>query len=222
MSNLNAETRQNLGRRHTRRLRKQEKVPAIIYGLAKKKNIAITLQKKELAKLREQAGYRNKILTVQIKESDKKIGAEQVIVKAMQMHPTKLHVMHVDLLRIDAKTELTLQIPIHFIHEEDGPGVKQGGVVNRILTKLEIQCLPTQIPKAIEVDLSQLELNQTLHLSDIAIPKGVTCLAIKQDEKNPPVVSVHIPVEKVTPSVEEGEDDEATETEEKTDETKAE
>jgi large subunit ribosomal protein L25 len=124
-----------------------------------------------------------------------KVGAETqaAIVQDLQMHPAKPQVLHVDLLRVSADEKIRLRLPIHFKGESISPGVKlQGGLVSHRLADIEVLCLPKDLPEEIVLDLSQMKLNETRHISDIPLPAGVVATAVVQG-KDQVVVSIHSP-----------------------------
>jgi large subunit ribosomal protein L25 len=124
-----------------------------------------------------------------------KIGAksQQVVVKDVQRHPVKPLIMHLDFQRIREDEEITLSVPIHFLNEPNAKGVKeQGGVVDHLLTEVEVECLPRYLPEFLEIDVTPLELNQIYHLSDIKLPEGVALVALKHGHDQP-VVAVNPP-----------------------------
>ena len=123
----------------------------------------------------EHEAFYTSILTLKLGKE-----AESVVIKEVQRHPAKRQVMHMDLLRIRADEEITLDIPLHFVNEEISVGVKtQGGVVERLPPDVEVTCLPKDLPEYIEVDVSAVELDQILHLSDVKVPEGVTLVALE-------------------------------------------
>jgi large subunit ribosomal protein L25 len=136
-----------------------------------------------------------------------KLGAksQQVVVKAVERHPARPIIMHMDFQRVREDVEITLNVPIHFLNEAEAKGVKdQGGIVNHVLTDVEVRCLPRYLPEYLEIDLTSLELNQMFHLSDIKLPEGVTLVALAHGDDqalvavNPPrEEEIEIPVETV-------------------------
>ncbi len=200
---LSAETRTNHGKAHSRRLRRLEnKTPAIVYG-AGKDPVALMMSHKELSLALENEAVYSHILTLNI---DGK--AEQVVLKDLQRHPYKPVIMHADFLRIKAKEKLTMNVPLHYINEEDSPGVKEGGVASHLMTEVEIRCLPANLPEFIEVNVAELALDSSLHLSDIKLPKGVEFATELTEDHDQPIVSIHKPraaAEEVEASAEEGE-----------------
>ncbi len=171
---LAASIRKDLGKSATRRLRRQEMVPAVIYG-AGKEPVSITLGHNQLLHSTENEAFFSHILSIDV--DGKK---EKVIIKALQRHPAKSILMHADFLRVSMKEKLKVHVPLHFIGAEEAPGAKQGGVVTHDLVDIEIQCLPGDLPEYIEVDVSALEIGDSLHLSDIKLPKGMEIVALAQ------------------------------------------
>ena len=168
MSNimLDATHRTDFRKSTNRRLRRLEnKVPAIIYGSAKNP-MAIQLEHKAVAKALEQEAIFSSILTINI---DNK--AESVILKALQRHPFKAQILHIDFQRVNTQDILTRQVPLHFINDTIAPGVKNGGLITHNMNQIEIRCQATHLPEFIEVDLANLELNHVIHLSEIKLPE---------------------------------------------------
>ncbi|MBQ0724435.1 MAG: 50S ribosomal protein L25/general stress protein Ctc [Cycloclasticus sp.] len=171
---LAASIREDLGKGATRRLRRQNLVPAVIYG-AGAEPVSITLTHNQLLHSTENEAFFSHILSMDL--DGKK---EKVIIKALQRHPSKQLLMHADFLRVSMKEKLKVHVPLHFIGEEIAPGVKQGGVVTHDMVDLEIECLPKDLPEYIEVDISSLEIGDSLHLSNIVVPKGLQIMALSQ------------------------------------------
>lgn len=171
---LNAELRSDLGKGASRRLRRDaNKVPAIVYG-GNKEPQSIILAANELTKLIGNEAAFSHVLSLKFGKA-----SESVVIKALQRHPAKDFVMHVDFQRVLADQKLTAHIPIHFINEEISIAVKQqGGEVFHTLTEIEVSCLPKNLPEFIEVDLANVEVGQILHLSDLEQPKGVEFVAL--------------------------------------------
>ena len=182
---LAASIRNDLGKGATRRLRKQEMVPAVIYG-AGEEPVSITLGHNQLMHSTENEAFFSHILSIDV--DGKK---ENVIIKALQRHPAKSILMHADFMRVSMKEKLKVHVPIHFIGEEEAPGAKQGGVVTHSLVDVEIQCLPNDLPEFIEVDVSALEIGDSLHLSDIKLADGLEMVALLQgDDHDLQVVAI--------------------------------
>ena len=186
---IGADFREMHGKGASRRLRHSGKVPAILYG-GHKEPRALVLDQQNLLTMIEDERFYSSI--VQLKITDGGL-TQEAIVKDIQMHPAKHSVVHVDLQRVVPNEKLRIRLPIHFKGEAASPGVKlQGGIVSHRLTDIEVSCLPADLPEFIEMDLSQMNLNETKFLSDVPVPKGCTLTELTGG-RNPPVVSVHAP-----------------------------
>ena len=186
---LNAEPRTDKGKGASRRLRRAGKLPGIVYGTDRDAQ-PIMLSHDELVHQLEHEAFFSHILTITV---DGK--SEKVVLKDLQRHPFKPVVIHVDFQRIDETQELTMRIPIHFINEAECVGVKTGGaVVSKIMTEVEVSCLPRDLPEYLEVDLGPLNVGDTVHLSDLKLPPGVSIYAMEHGgDGSQTVASVHIP-----------------------------
>jgi large subunit ribosomal protein L25 len=175
---LIAEVRTDLGKGASRRLRRSNgRVPAIIYG-GDKAPQSLSLISKDLEKSLENEAVYSHVLIVKVGDTK-----EKVILKDMQRHPAKNRVTHVDFLRIDDNVAIKVHVPIHFLNEETCHGVKtQGGMIQHQATDIEVQCLPGDIPAFIEVDMLKIEVGQIIHLSEVALPAGVTSVALALGE----------------------------------------
>ncbi|HEY7672726.1 MAG TPA: 50S ribosomal protein L25/general stress protein Ctc [Gammaproteobacteria bacterium] len=186
---ISGEPRTVGNRGSSRRLRRTGRVPAIVYGGGKAPR-AISIDHNSLAHQMVHEAFYTSILSVKVGEE-----AQSVVVKDVQRHPARPLIMHLDFQRIVEDQEITLRVPIHFLGEEVAKGVKeQGGVVEHIETDVEISCLPRYLPEYLELDVTNLELNQMYHLADIKLPEGVTSIALKHGQ-NLPVVAVNLPRE---------------------------
>lgn len=175
--NLDASVRADLGKGASRRLRHEGKVPAILYG-AGKDPIALTLEHNKVVQAQDFEAFYSHVLTLNIE--GKKVEA---LVKDMQRHPFKPKVTHIDFQRVVAGEKLHTNVPIHFINEDKAPGIKNdGGYADHAMQELEVTCLPKDLPEFIEVDMAKIEMGQTLHLSDIALPKGVESVELAKGE----------------------------------------
>ncbi len=184
---LSAEPRNDQGKGASRRLRHSGKVPAILYG-AHAEPVRLSLEHHKLLPLVADEKFYSSIISVNV-------GAQKqpVIVKDVQMHPARNAIVHLDLQRVLENEKIRLHLPIHFKGEAAAPGVKtQGGVVSHHMADMEVVCLPKDLPEHIELDLSAMNLNDTLYLTDIKVPAGVTISALAHGA-NPPVVSIHAP-----------------------------
>ena len=184
---LNAELRSDLGKGASRRLRKTGLVPAIIYG-GDAEPVSISLQHNEfIHELENEAAYTQ---VLALKVGKKK---EDVLLRDLQRHPYKNLVMHADFQRVDQNKPVHVVVPLHFINEEKCHGVKQeGGMLNHLLSEIEIVCLPKNLPEFIEVDVTDLKLGASLHLTDLKLPEGVEILALTHgDDHDTGVAAVH-------------------------------
>jgi len=182
---LAASIRKDLGKGATRRLRKQDMVPAVIYG-AGSEPVSITLGHNQLMHNTENEAFFSHILSIDV--DGKK---EKVIIKALQRHPAKPVLMHADFLRVNMKEKLKVHVPIHFVGEDIAPGFKAGGVVTHDMVDIEVSCLPKDLPEYVEVDVSALEIGESLHLSDLKIAKGLEIVALTQgDDHDSQVVAI--------------------------------
>ena len=187
---IEAFPRDDQGRGASRRLRREErKIPAIIYG-GNKEATPIAIWHNELKKALENEAFFSHILTVEL--GGKK---ESVILKDLQRHPYKPILTHADFLRVDKDHEIHVNVPLHFINEESAPAIKlHGGVANHQINEVEVICLPQNLPEFIEVDMTPVEMDQVVHLSDLKLPKGVRVAALQQGEDHDlPVVAIHKP-----------------------------
>jgi large subunit ribosomal protein L25 len=182
--NLIAEMRDDQGKGASRRLRRQGKVPAVIYGAGRDPRNLMFDHNKVLHQLEDPAFY-SSILNIKVGEKSR-----AAIVKDIQRHPSKKQIIHIDLQRIVEDEQIKMQIPIHYLGEEDAVGVKiGGGTVTKLMTELEISCLPKNLPEFLEVDISDLELDQMLNVSDISLPEGVEISDIMK-EQDQAIVSI--------------------------------
>ena len=184
---LNANTRDDMGKGASRRLRRNAGlVPAIVYGGSKEPQ-SISIAARELNKALESESFYSSIIGLNIDGKQ-----EEVLIKALQRHPAKPHVMHADFQRIVAGQKVTVQVPLHFTNEENCVGVKQeSGMVFRNLTEAEVTCLPKDLPDFIEVDLLELKVGDSLHLTDLKLPEGVEIPSLALgDDHNLPVVNI--------------------------------
>lgn len=181
---LNAQARTDLGKGASRRLRHAANIPAVVYG-GNKPAESVTILAKEIAKLFENEAAYSHVIELKVD------GAKQnVIVKAMQRHPSKQFIMHADFVRVVAGQKLTAIVPVHFVGEE--APVKKGGEISHVLNEIEVTCLPKDLPEFIEVDLSALEIGAIVHLSDLKAPKGVEFVALAHGDDKA-VANVHAP-----------------------------
>ena len=174
---ITAQSRNLQGTSASRRLRRSGKVPAIVYGgTAPAQSIEID-HNTLLLNLRKEA-FHASVLTLNV--AGKK---EQVLLRDTQVHAYKPLVLHVDFQRVDAKQEMHIKVPLHFINEDIAPGVKlTGGLVNHVLSEIDISCLPKDLPEFIEVDIAALKVGDNIHVSQLKLPKGVKIVSHGGDD----------------------------------------
>ena len=185
-----AETRVDEGKGASRRLRRLEgKMPAVIYGTDQDAQ-SLTLIRKDFEYMLENEACFSSILEVQV---DGK--SQNAIIKDIQRHPAKGFPMHADFLRVRMDQAIKVNVPLHFIHEEQCTGVKLGGgMIQKQATDIEIQCLPKDLPEYLEVDMLEVELGGIVHLSDITLPEGAIATALELgDDHDLAIASVIAP-----------------------------
>ncbi|MFA5370890.1 MAG: 50S ribosomal protein L25/general stress protein Ctc [Sideroxydans sp.] len=164
---ISATKRQAQGTGASRRLRKANRVPGVVYGSGEA--IMIELDHNTIYYALRKEVFHASILSLDL--DGKK---EPVLLRDFQMHSFRQQVQHVDFQRVDAKKKVHMQVPLHFINAEIAPGVKTGGgIITHVLTDLDIICLPADLPTSIEVDLAGLELGHSIHVADVKLPKGL-------------------------------------------------
>ena len=206
--NLNATGRETDGKSSSRRLRRAGSVPAVIYGVDKDP-IRISILEKDIAKASEVPGFATQILSVNLS------GEEQnVIVKEIQRHPATQRVLHADLLRVNPDTKISLSVPVRFINEEICVGVKMhGGAISRLINNIDINCLASNLPEYLEVDVAELDVGDSVFLSSLDLPEGVEIpsLALGEDRDQAVVSITEAKVLDVEPEVVESADEEGDE-----------
>ena len=166
---IHAEIRADVGKGASRRLRREGKIPAVLYG-GDNDAVALTLNHKDILHDAESESFYSSIMDIKVEDGRQ----QQVVVRDMQRHPYKLRIMHVDFMRVSETEVLRISIPFHFVGEEDSPAGKTSGVViQHQMTEVEIAALPKDLPEYIEVDLSGLDAGDAVMLSEIKAPEGV-------------------------------------------------
>jgi large subunit ribosomal protein L25 len=181
---LNAEFRDAQGKGASRRLRHTNKVPAILYG-GHREPRALALDHTRLLLMLDNERFYSTIINLRVGDVE-----QAAILKDVQRHPAKNAVLHVDLLRVLENEQIRISIPLHFKGDAVSPGVKKGGVVSHLRNEVEVTCLPKDLPEFVDVDLSGLDINQMLYLSDLKVPEGVEIPELAHG-RNSPVVSLH-------------------------------
>lgn len=202
---LSTQGRDSFGTGASRRQRRENLVPAVVYG-AGKDNESVMLDHDQVMHSLEKEAFHSAIIDL---KTDK--GSQQVILREVQMHPHRQLVMHVDFQRVRATEKLHMKVPLHFEGSDVAPGVKtDGGILSHPITELDITCLPRDLPEFIAVDVSELNLNESLHLSSIKMPEGVELTATAFPEGEDPTIATISPPKVVEEeAVEESTDQEA-------------
>ena len=213
---IKAKERKSKGTGASRRLRHEGSTPGILYG-GVKDAISLEIDTKELFMQFRHEAFHASILTLNL-EGKK----ESVILRDFQMHPVRNNIQHIDFQRINENEKISVKVPFHFVNEETAPGVKlEGGLVSHIMTDIDISCLPKDLPQYIEVDLGELAMGESIHLSEVTVPEGVELTSLT-DENDPAITSISKPKvvveeEIVTEASEEGEEGEEGEESESSD-----
>jgi large subunit ribosomal protein L25 len=183
-----AEKRDLQGKGASRRLRREGKVPGILYG-AHKEPVAITLDHNELWKQLAHEAFYSHVHTLHLDGA-----SERVVLKDLQRHPFQMQVMHIDLQRVAEDERIAMRVPLHFLNEASSVAVKSAGaVISHLASEVEVECLPRDLPEYIEVDLQHLEVGTILHASDLKLPEGVVLAATVHHGGDQAIVSVHLP-----------------------------
>jgi large subunit ribosomal protein L25 len=186
-----AEIREDVGKGASRRLRREGKVPAVIYG-GQRDPISLSVQQDELLHATENESFFASILEIRLGKDR----TQQAVVRDMHRHPFKPVIMHIDFLRVSAEQALRISVPIHFIGEEESPAGKASGVViQHQMTDVEISALPKDIPEFLAVDLSNMDAGDAVMLSSIELPEGVSIPALETEDEDydtPVANAVHV------------------------------
>ena len=164
--NITAEVRDRAGKGMARAVRREGKVPAVIYG-NNQDVVTISIDGNELSKLLKNPGFFTQIFALDV--TGKK---HEVLARDLQVDPVTDLPLHVDFLQFNQNTKIVIEIPVNFLNEEESPGLKRGGVLNIVRRELELRCSPTNIPQAIEIDLTGFEIGDSIHISALNLPDG--------------------------------------------------
>lgn len=179
-----ATTRQAQGSSASRRLRREDKVPGIVYG-GNGQAVSVAIEHNPLYHSLRNEAFHSSILDMEIDGA-----SEKVLLRDVQWHPYRPQVLHIDFQRVAADQKIHIKVPLHFANQENSPAVKlSGGIVSHVVTEIEVSCLPGALPAFLEVDLSNLEAGHPLHLNDVALPEGVEAVQAKE---NPVIVTVTV------------------------------
>ncbi|MGN6650328.1 50S ribosomal protein L25/general stress protein Ctc [Trinickia sp.] len=183
----------------SRRLRNSGKTPGIIYGAAAQPQL-IELDHNALWHALKKEAFHSSILDLEVAGQ-----SQRVLLRDVQYHPFRQLVLHVDFQRVDPNKKLHTKVPVHFMNQESNPAVKLGGaIISHVVTEVEIECLPADLPEFVELDLAKIEAGQSLHAKDIALPKGVSLVAHIESE-NPVVAAAAVPAGAAAEAAAEGE-----------------
>ena len=164
---LPAETRERAGKGASRALRRDGRVPAVVYG-DKKEPLSVHVEEKLLAKMLSTGHFMNTVVMIEVGGKP-----NRTLPKDVQFHPVTSRPVHVDFLRIGEHSEVKVNVPVAFLNEEASPGLKRGGVLNVVRHDLELVCDAAHIPDQIEIDLTGLDIGDSVHISQVSLPKGV-------------------------------------------------
>ncbi|HAD36617.1 MAG TPA: 50S ribosomal protein L25/general stress protein Ctc [Gammaproteobacteria bacterium] len=185
---LNAKARDVFGTNASRRLRRLDQVPAMIYG-GDQDNEAVLLDHHEIMHNLEVEAFHSAIISLNTGS-----GSQQVILREVQHHRYRPRLVHVDFQRIKATERLHMKIPLHFAGVDEAPGVKvEEGIFSPLMTELDVTCLPKDLPEYIEIDVSALGINDVIHLSSVELPEGVDLTVVPHEGEDPSVVTVMPP-----------------------------
>jgi len=185
---LIAEMREDQGKGASRRLRREGKVPAIIYGAGRPPRMLAFDHNRVIRQLEHESFY-SSILNIKVGDR-----SQAAIVKDIQRHPSKRQIMHMDFQRVVEDEKIRMNVPIHYVNEEKAVGVKLGGgSISHLMTDVEVSCLPRYLPEYLEVDVANLGMDEMLYLSDIKLPEGVEIPELAQGEEHDhAIVSIHV------------------------------
>jgi len=173
---IKAELRTKAGKGSSRAIRREGRLPAVVYG-AKKEVAAITVDFVDIQKLLNTGAFLSTTYDIEIDGGKK----EMVLPRDVQFHPVTDWPMHIDFLRLAQDATIAIMVPVHFLNEEESPGLKGGGIINAVRHEIELDCPANNLPEAIEIDLTGLELGDSVHFSDITLPEGVTPIIDDRD-----------------------------------------
>ena len=183
---LAASERQSEGKSANRNLRRSGYIPGVLYG-GKEEPKKISIMEKDIVKANEIAGFATQILKITMEGKD-----VDVVVKEIQRHPATSRILHADFMRVDPDSKITLVVPIRTLNDENCIGVKvSGGQVNHLINDIEVSCLASNLPEYLEIDVQEMDIGDTVSLSEIKLPEGVEITILQQDgDRDQAVVSL--------------------------------
>lgn len=203
--NAVARSAEEQGKGASRRLRKENLIPAIIYG-GESEAVSICVKTNELVKAISEDAFFSSIIGIELDGTK-----QEVIIKALQRHPSKGFPLHADFQRIVRGQEMNFSVPVRVINEEESAGKKTGGVLTQLVNDIQVTCLPRNLPEFIEIDVAKLEVGDNIRLGDVELPQGLSLVLQDDSELENAIVSMQAPtVEEVKESTEEADAEEAT------------
>ncbi len=187
---INAEIREDVGKGASRRLRRDGKIPAVLYG-GRKEPAILTLDHDPVMHAAEQESFYSSVLEIKVGDGR----SQKVVVRDIHRHPFRLQIMHLDFMRVSADELLRISVPLHFTGEDESPAGKTSGVViQHLVTEIEISALPKDLPEYLSVDLSSLDAGGVIMLSEVELPEGVELSSTSADEENETMIAnaIHI------------------------------
>ena len=187
---LKAESREDIGKGASRRLRREHKIPVVIYG-GDETPESVTISHFDILRCLNDESFYSQIIDIEIAGE-----VQETILRDLQRHPYKPSILHADFQRVVRGQELTVHVPVHYVNSESAKGIKSGGILSQHVIDVEIICRPRNLPEAIEIDVTDLGMNESLRLSDIKMPEGVRLIALENleaDDQNISIVSIHPP-----------------------------
>lgn len=172
---MNAEVRERAGKGAARAVRRAGRVPGVVYG-GKQDPLLVSVDPRDIRKALEVGILFSTICNLKVGND-----SERVIPRDVQMHPIKPLPQHVDFLRVSADTQITVEVPVHFLNEEESPGLKRGGVLNIVRYEVEVSCGVDNIPQGFDLDLTGLEIGDSIHASKLSLPQGVELTITDRD-----------------------------------------
>lgn len=191
---LIADTRDRVGKGTSRALRREGRTPAVIYG-DKKDPISISLETKELVKTIMRDAFLSTVYTVQVGDTK-----HNVLPRDLQVHPVKESPVHVDFLRVSAKSQIAIMVAVSFLNEEECIGLKRGGVLNVVRHEIEMMVPAGNIPESVEIDLEKYDIGDSVHISEVTLPEGCEPTITDRDFT---IVTIAAPIAEEEPEVDE-------------------
>ena len=184
---VRAENREIKGKRACKQLKRQEKYPAILYGNGKQTRM-LQVDKRAMDVFMKKHPVMTQLFSVEVGNE-----SQEVLVKDIKRSTSTNQIQHIDFYQVSKNKELQVNTPVLFQHEETSVGVKEGGVIDHVMTEVAIKVLPRNLPESLRVDIANLEIGQSIHLSELVLPKGVSLQRPVAEDYDPIIVSIHAP-----------------------------